>query len=56
MLKDTILLFKYFKKNGTVHKYPVPKNCFENYIGERLLRTIPIGYEKCLRCFSERPV
>jgi len=56
MLKDAVLLFKYFKKNGTVHKYPVPKDCLENYIGERLLRTPPIGYVKCSRCFSELPM
>ena len=56
LLKDAILLFNYFKRSGAVHKFPVPRNCLENYFSEQLLRTLPLGYEKCSRCFSEKPV
>lgn len=46
---------KYFIKDLMVHKYPPPKDCNYNYVGERVLKTIPLGFEKCKKCFPDLP-
>lgn len=47
---------RYFIKDFKVHKYPVPKSCKSNYLGEKLFRTSPLSFEECRNCFPEHPI
>ena len=48
-------MLRYFIKDFKVHKRPTPNNCSCNYVGERLLRTPPLSFERCADCFPEIP-
>jgi hypothetical protein len=48
-------IMMYFVKNGTVHRYPVPKRCGEFREQEQLRDTIPHGAKECLYCLRRWP-
>jgi hypothetical protein len=43
---------QFFVKDNKIHKYPQPSKCKVKYAREKLLNSMPAGYEKCEDCFG----